>query len=55
MVAAMIPEEMQKIRALLGPAFGDGRYDEAAVIFTDLVDNDTFVDFLTLPAYERID
>ncbi len=55
MVAAMIPEEMQKIRALLGPAFGEGRYDDAAGIFADLVNNDTFVEFLTLPAYERID
>src|SRR5205085_4262403 len=38
MVAAMIPEEMQKIRDLLGAAFGEGRYDEAAQIFADLVD-----------------
>jgi malate synthase len=55
MVAVMIPEEIQKIRALLGPAFSDGRYDEAAGLFADLVNNDTFVEFLTLPAYERID
>ena len=55
MVAAMIPEEMQKIRELLGPAFGEGKYDDAAEIFADLVNNDTFVEFLTLPAYERID
>jgi malate synthase len=55
MVAAMIPEEMQKIRALLGSAYGEGRYDEAATIFADLVGNDTFVEFLTLPAYDRID
>jgi len=55
MVAAMLPQEMQKIRELLGPAFGEGRYDEAAKIFADLVNNDTFVEFLTLPAYERID
>jgi len=54
-VAAMIPEEMQKIRDLLGAAFGEGRYDEAADIFADLVANDTFVEFLTLPAYEKID
>ncbi|MEO8675443.1 MAG: malate synthase A, partial [Casimicrobiaceae bacterium] len=54
MVAAMIPEEMTKIRDLLGPAFGAGRYDDAAKIFADLVDNDTFVDFLTLPAYDLI-
>ena len=55
MVAAMIPEEMAKIRDLLGDAFGEGQYDDAAAIFEDLVDNDTFVEFLTLPAYERID
>ncbi len=55
MVAAMIPEEMTKIRELLGSAFGEGKYDEAAKIFADLVNNDTFVEFLTLPAYERID
>ena len=55
MVATMIPEEMQKIRGLLGPACGEGKYDDAAAIFSDLVANDTFVEFLTLPAYERID
>jgi malate synthase len=55
MVALMIPEEMQKIREFLGPAYGEGKYDDAATIFADLVNNDTFVEFLTLPAYERID
>jgi len=46
---------LAKIRDYLGDAYGDGKYDEAASIFDDLVDNDTFVEFLTLPAYERID
>jgi malate synthase len=55
MVAGMIPEELQKIRTQLGAAYGEGRYDEAAGIFADLVNNDTFIEFLTLPAYERID
>jgi malate synthase len=55
MVAAMIPEEKQKIRELLGASYGAGKYDDAAQIFADLVNNDTFVEFLTLPAYERID
>ncbi len=55
MVAAMIPEEMQKIRELLGAAYGEGKYDDASKIFADLINNDTFVEFLTLPAYERID
>jgi malate synthase len=55
LVATLIPEEMAKIRELLGAAYGEGRYDDAARIFADLVNNDTFVDFLTLPAYELVD
>jgi malate synthase len=55
LVNAMIPEEMAKIREHLGPAFSEGRYDEAAQIFAGLVNDDAFVEFLTLPAYERID
>ncbi|MCC7041001.1 MAG: malate synthase A [Burkholderiales bacterium] len=55
MVAAMVPEELAKVREHLGAAYAQGKYDEAARIFTDLVENDTFVEFLTLPAYERID
>jgi malate synthase len=55
LVATLVPEEMAKIRDLLGAAYGEGRYDDAARIFADLVNNDTFVDFLTLPAYELVD
>jgi malate synthase len=55
MVATMIPEEVGKIREYLGPTYSAGDYDDAAKIFADLVGNDTFVEFLTLPAYERID
>jgi malate synthase len=55
LVATFLPEEMAKIREMLGTAYGEGRYDDAARIFADLVNNDTFVDFLTLPAYELID
>jgi malate synthase len=55
MVATMIPEEVAKIRDLLGAAYTEGKYDDAAEIFAELVNNDTFVEFLTLPAYERID
>ena len=55
MVAAMIPEELAKIRDLLGDAYAAGKYDDAAGIFAELVAKDTFVEFLTLPAYDRID
>jgi malate synthase len=51
----MIPEELGKIRKLLGADFAEGRYDEASRLFSELVGNDTFVEFLTLPAYELID
>ena len=55
LVAALLPEEVEKIRGLLGAAYGEGQYDTAARVFSDLVTNDTFVEFLTLPAYELID
>jgi malate synthase len=55
LVAACLPEEMAKIRELLGTAYADGKYDDAAEIFADLVNSDTFVEFLTLPTYERLD
>jgi len=55
LVAAMIPEELGKIRKLLGADFAAGRYDEASRLFSELVGNDTFVEFLTLPAYDLID
>ena len=54
-VAQLLPEEMAKIRELLGPAYAQGKYDAAAEIFAGLVNNDSFVDFLTLPAYDLID
>jgi malate synthase len=55
MAAAMVPEELAKIRTLLGPLYEQGRYEEASRLVADLVANDTFVEFLTLPAYRRID
>ena len=55
MVSAMIPEELRNIRDYLGTAYGDGKYDDAAAIFVELVNNDAFIEFLTLPAYDRID
>jgi malate synthase len=54
LVAFCLPQEMEKIRGLLGPAYGEGRYDDAAAIFADLVNSDTFVEFLTSPAYQRL-
>jgi len=55
LVATLLPQELAAIRSLLGAAYAEGRYDEGARIFAELVNNDTFVEFLTLPAYERIE
>jgi len=48
-------EELAKIRGAVGEAtYTARRYDEAAGIFEQITTADTFVDFLTLPAYEHL-
>jgi malate synthase len=51
----MLPEELQKVRQILGPAYDDGRYEQAAELFAAITTSDDFVEFLTLPAYDQID
>ena len=49
-------EELEKIRAAVGAeAFAAGRYDEARELFEQVALADDFVEFLTLPAYDRLD
>ncbi|WP_322513637.1 malate synthase A [Chloroflexus sp.] len=50
----MLPEELAKVREILGPAYDDGRYEEAAELFDEITTDPNFVEFLTLPAYDRI-
>ncbi|MBO9374889.1 MAG: malate synthase A, partial [Chloroflexus sp.] len=50
----MLPEELAKVREILGPAYEDGRYEEAAELFDEITTDSEFVEFLTLPAYERL-
>ena len=46
-------EELQRIKSELGEErFNSGRFDEAAELFDRLIKDETFYDFLTLPAYE---
>lgn len=48
-------EELDKIQAVVGDdAFAGGKYDEARELFEQVALADEFVEFLTLPAYERI-
>ncbi|MDB5923900.1 MAG: malate synthase [Betaproteobacteria bacterium] len=51
----LLPEELGKVRTLLGEAaWKSGQYEEAARLFDELTTSDTYVEFLTLPGYERL-
>ncbi len=50
----MLPEELAKVRKLLGEeAWKAGRYEEAAGLFDEITTGD-YVEFLTLPGYETL-
>jgi malate synthase len=54
-VRQIVREENGKVKAQLGDAaYAQGRYDEAAQLMLDLVEQPRFEEFLTLPAYDRI-
>ena len=49
-------EELAALRERFGAAaYAAGHYDEAAALFDQLTAAPTFGDFLTLPAYEKLD
>jgi malate synthase len=51
-----IDEELAKAQQSVGEAqFRASRYNDAAAILRDLIQSPKFVDFLTLPAYDRLD
>ncbi|MCA8959949.1 MAG: malate synthase A [Planctomycetes bacterium] len=55
LVFAILHEEMTRLRDEVGAeAFLSERFDEAASLFGRMVDAEELVEFLTLPAYERI-
>jgi malate synthase len=54
LVQGIITTELAAIRAAAGDAFDAARYDEAVGLFTDVALADDYVEFLTLPAYERM-
>jgi malate synthase len=52
----VLGEELAKIKATVGEKhFEKGRYHEAAALFSDLTTSDRFVEFLTIPGYEKLD
>ena len=55
LVLEVLEEELVKIKNAVGEqAYESGRYAEAANLFKDLIVQDDFVEFLTLPGYEKI-
>ncbi|MCL6627098.1 MAG: malate synthase A [Alicyclobacillus shizuokensis] len=51
----VLAEELEKIRTTVGERrYESGNYAEAAQLFDELTTADDFVDFLTLPGYERL-
>jgi malate synthase len=54
LVHQMIPEEIARIKTILGDMYSLGKYDEAAQLFEQITTSDEFIDFLTLPGYEHL-
>jgi malate synthase len=49
--SALLAEELAKVKAM----GGEGKYDEAAMLFDRITVDEHYVEFLTLPAYQQID
>jgi malate synthase len=55
LVHQIVREESDKLKTRMGPeAYHRSRYEDAAQLMIDLVEQRRFAEFLTLPAYERI-
>ncbi|MEO4053695.1 malate synthase A [Solibacillus sp. CAU 1738] len=55
LVLEVLEEELVNIKNAVGEqAYDGGRYAEAAELFKNLITQDDFVEFLTLPGYEKI-
>jgi malate synthase len=54
LVERIIGEELETIRATLGGAFNEARYEQATTLFKEVALADDYADFLTIPAYERM-
>ncbi len=55
LVVNLQKEELERIReAVGGQEYEQGRYQEAAGLFEQVALSKTYVEFLTLPAYEQL-
>jgi malate synthase len=52
---SLVPAQLEKIKALVGAeVFEQGRYNEAARLFDQLVTSEKFIEFLAVPAYDQL-
>ncbi|MCP5191398.1 MAG: malate synthase A, partial [Pseudomonadales bacterium] len=52
----LLPSELEKIREYVGEeAYRSGRFEEAINLYDQLIGEEEFTEFLTLPAYQLID
>ena len=55
LIRSLISEDLKGIKTALGKtAYSEAQYDKAAKLFTNLIENENFTDFLTLPAYDMV-
>ncbi len=55
LIAEWFPEELEAIKAQLGDAvYASGNFQKAADLLLELINDTTYCEFLTLPAYERL-
>jgi malate synthase len=54
LVERLIAEELGLIREQYGAAFDAAQFDQAVALFKEVALADDYVDFLTIPAYERM-
>jgi malate synthase len=53
---SVLEEQLTKIQSSVGQErYKKGKYSEAAELFDRITTCDQFVEFLTLPGYERLD
>jgi malate synthase len=56
LIHSTMKEELAKVRSAVGEdAYAKGQYAEAAHLFAQVALSKDFVEFLTLPGYERLD
>jgi malate synthase len=54
LVERLLEEELRSIRAELGEAYNEPRYNQAVKLFKEVTLADDYSEFLTTPAYERM-